>query len=147
MCRDKNASSNTPFNIGKAIELTGFDETEAQPLAAGLVELTDSSQEVLREVLYWTGGQPFLTQKLCKLLLENAELISDLPQGGHGGTAPTFGGEKDKIHTAKEWVEKVVRLKIVDNWESQDVPEHLSTIRDRLFKQNQRIIRRLGLYQ
>ncbi len=146
LCRDKNASSNTPFNIGKAIELTGFDETEAQPLAAGLVELTDSSHEVLREVLYWTGGQPFLTQKLCKLLLENAELISDLPQGGHGGTAPTFG-EKDKIHTAKEWVEKVVRLKIVDNWESQDVPEHLSTIRDRLFKQNQRIIRRLGLYQ
>lgn len=145
LCRDKNASSNTPFNIGKAIELTGFDETEAQSLAAGLAELTDSSQEVLREVLYWTGGQPFLTQKLCKLLLENADLIPNLPQGGHG-TAPTFG-EKDKIHTSKEWVEKVVRLKIVDNWESQDVPEHLSTIRDRLFKQNQRIIRRLGLYQ
>ena len=38
-------------------------------------------------------------------------------------------------------------MKIVENWESQDVPEHLSTIRDRLFKENQRIIRRLGLYQ
>ena len=36
LCREQNASSNTPFNIGKAIELTGFDETEAQPLAAGL---------------------------------------------------------------------------------------------------------------
>ncbi|MEG3882849.1 AAA-like domain-containing protein, partial [Microcoleus sp. herbarium19] len=79
LCREQNASSNTPFNIGRAIQLTGFDETEAQPLAAGLAELTDSSQEVLREVLYWTGGQPFLTQKLCKLLLENAELIPDLP--------------------------------------------------------------------
>ena len=147
LCRDKNASINTPFNIGKAIELTGFDETEAQPLAAGLAELTDSSQEVLREVLYWTGGQPFLTQKLCKLLLENPQLIPNLPQGGQGGTAPTFGGEKDKIYTAKEWVEKVVRLKIVENWESQDVPEHLSTIRDRLFRENQRIVRRLGLYK
>ncbi|MCW6051524.1 AAA-like domain-containing protein [Lyngbya sp. CCAP 1446/10] len=125
LCRDKNLSSNTPFNIGKAIELTGFDETEAQPLAAGLAELTDSPQEVLREVLYWTGGQPFLTQKLCKLLFENAGLIQN----------------------PKEWVEKVVRLKIVENWESQDVPEHLSTIRDRLFRENQRIIRRLGLYQ
>ncbi|WP_445242438.1 WD40 repeat domain-containing protein [Microcoleus vaginatus] len=40
-----------------------------------------------------------------------------------------------------------MRLKIVENWESQDVPEHLSTIRDRLFKENQRIVRRLGLYQ
>jgi len=147
LCRDKNASINTPFNIGKAIELTGFDETEAQPLAAGLAELTDSSQEVLREVLYWTGGQPFLTQKLCKLLLENSQLIPNLPQGAHGGTAPTFGGEKDKIYTAKEWVEKVVRLKIVENWEAQDVPEHLSTIRDRLFRENQRIVRRLGLYK
>jgi WD-40 repeat-containing protein len=79
--------------------------------------------------------------------LENPQLIPNLPQGGHGGTAPTFGGEKDKIYTAKEWVEKVVRLKIVENWETQDVPEHLSTIRDRLFRENQRIVRRLGLYK
>ena len=174
LCREQNASSNTPFNIGKAIELTGFDETEAQPLAAGLAELTDSSQEVLREVLYWTGGQPFLTQKLCKLLLENPQLMPNLPppappcQGGEkepaapsfgekepaapsfGGeepAAPSFGGEKDQINTSKEWVEKVVRLKIVENWETQDVPQHLSTIRDRLFKENYRIVRRLGLYE
>ncbi|MEG4013374.1 MULTISPECIES: AAA-like domain-containing protein [unclassified Microcoleus] len=146
LCRDKNLSSSTPFNIGRAIELTGFDETEAQPLAAGLAELTDQSGEVLKEVLYWTGGQPFLTQKLCKLLFENAELIPDLPQGRHGGTAPTFG-DREGVNNPQQWVEEVVRLKIVDNWESQDVPEHLSTIRDRLFKENQRIIRRLGLYQ
>ena len=143
LCREQNASSNTPFNIGKAIELTGFDETEAQPLAAGLAELTDSSQEVLTEVLYWTGGQPFLTQKLCKLLLENPQLMPNLPPPA----APCQGEGKDKINTSKEWVEKVVRLKIVENWETQDVPEHLSTIRDRLFKENQRIVRRLGLYQ
>ncbi|MGB8688809.1 MAG: AAA-like domain-containing protein, partial [Microcoleus sp.] len=143
LCRDKNSNSSTPFNIGKAIELTGFDETEAQSLAAGLAELTDSSQEVLREVLYWTGGQPFLTQKLCKLLLENPQLIPNLFP-----PAPPFeGGETDKIYTSKEWVEEVVRLKIVENWEAQDVPEHLSTIRDRLFRENQRIVRRLGLYK
>ncbi|MEG4838528.1 AAA-like domain-containing protein [Microcoleus sp. B9-D4] len=143
LCREQNATSNTPFNIGKAIELTGFDETEAQPLAAGLAELTDSYQEVLREVLYWTGGQPFLTQKLCKLLLENADLIPDLPPPA----PPCQGGESERVNNPQEWVEKVVRLKIVKNWESQDVPEHLSTIRDRLFKENQRIVRRLGLYQ
>ncbi|MGB7895396.1 MAG: AAA-like domain-containing protein, partial [Microcoleus sp.] len=154
LCREQNASSNTPFNIGKAIELTGFDETEAQPLAAGLAELTDSPNEVLREVLYWTGGQPFLTQKLCKLLLENPQLIPNLPpptppcqEGEEEAAARCQEGEKDNIHPSKEWVEKVVRLKIVENWESQDVPEHLSTIRDRLFKENQRIVRRLGLYQ
>ncbi|MEG4319386.1 MULTISPECIES: AAA-like domain-containing protein [unclassified Microcoleus] len=183
LCRDKNVSSNTPFNIGRAIELTGFDETEAQPLAAGLAELTDHSAEVLREVLYWTGGQPFLTQKLCKLLFENAPppappcqrgeqdriqtgLFENSPppappcQGGEEDriqtglfenspppAPPCQGGEEDWIQNPREWVEEVVRLKIVDNWESQDVPEHLSTIRDRLFRENQRIIRRLGLYQ
>jgi WD40 repeat protein len=150
LCRDRNSSSTTPFNIGKAIELTGFDETEAQPLAAGLAEIADSPEEILREVLYWTGGQPFLTQKLCKLLFENTHLIPNLPptnRGGHGGTAPTIGWETDRIQSSKEWVDEVVRLKIVENWESQDVPEHLSTIRDRLFKENQRIVRRLGLYQ
>ena len=154
LCRDKKVSHNTPFNIGKAIELTGFDETEAQPLAAGFAEITDSSQEVLREVLYWTGGQPFLTQKLCKLLFENSHLIGDLPppappyQGGEKEQVNNFiQGQKQQLNNPKEWVEKVVRLKIVENWESQDVPEHLSTIRDRLFKENQRIVRRLGLYQ
>jgi hypothetical protein len=25
-------------------------------------------QNVLKEVLAWTGGQPFLTQKLCKII-------------------------------------------------------------------------------
>ncbi|MEG4046645.1 AAA-like domain-containing protein [Microcoleus sp. Pol17_C1] len=162
LCREQNATSNTPFNIGKAIELTGFDETEAQPLAAGLAELTDSPNQVLREVLYWTGGQPFLTQKLCKLLLENPQLIPNLAarcqegeedsaarcqEGEEEAAARCQEGEKDKINTSKEWVEKVVRLKIVENWETQDVPEHLSTIRDRLFKENQRIVRRLGFYQ
>ncbi|MBE9092555.1 AAA-like domain-containing protein [Tychonema sp. LEGE 07203] len=149
LCRDKNLSSSTPFNIGRAIELTGFDETEAQPLAAGLAELTDKSGEVLREVLYWTGGQPFLTQKLCKLLFENAPPPAPPCQGGEQDLihTPCQGGEQDRIQNPQAWVEEVVRLKIVDNWESQDVPEHLSTIRDRLFKENQRIIRRLGLYQ
>lgn len=150
LCRDRNSSSTTPFNIGKAIELTGFDETEAQPLAAGLAEIADSPEEILREVLYWTGGQPFLTQKLCKLLFENVYLIPNLSptsRGGHGDTAPTIGVKIDRLKNPKQWVEKVVRLKIVENWETQDVPEHLSTIRDRLFKENQRIVRRLGLYQ
>lgn len=141
LCRELTSSS-TPFNIGRAIELSGFDETEAQPLAAGLAGIAGSPQEVLREVLYWTGGQPFLTQKLCKLLFENPP-----PPGAGTGAGPLQMGKKERIKSAKEWVEKVVRLKIIENWEAQDVPEHLSTIRDRLFKENQRIVRRLGLYR
>lgn len=59
----------TPFNIGQAIDLTGFQLQEAQPLARGLAEVGDS-QELMQVVLNWTGGQPFLTQKVCKLLVQ-----------------------------------------------------------------------------
>lgn len=107
---DKNLS--TPFNIGRAIELTGFQLHEATPLAQGLAEKSLHPQAVLSEVLAWTGGQPFLTQKLCKLLLTSCESI---PKGREAA-----------------WVENLVRSQIIENWETQDEPEHLRTIRDRL---------------
>lgn len=107
---DKNLS--TPFNIGRAIELSGFQLHEATPLAQGLAEKSLHPQAVLSEVLAWTGGQPFLTQKLCKLLLTTSESI---PERGEVA-----------------WVENLVRSQIIENWETQDEPEHLRTIRDRL---------------
>ena len=65
----------TPFNIGQAIELKGFQLHEPQSLAEGLMGKVSSPQAVLKEVLKWTGGQPFLTQKLCKLIL--ADVLAD----------------------------------------------------------------------
>jgi WD40 repeat protein len=59
----------TPFNIGHRIELTDFSEKEAQPLLDGLLPRTSGrsqAEAVLRRVLYWTGGHPYLTQKLCE---------------------------------------------------------------------------------
>lgn len=60
----------TPFNIGRAIDLTGFQLDEAQPLAQGLEDVGDRT-ELITAVLDWTGGQPFLTQKVCKLVLQS----------------------------------------------------------------------------
>jgi CHAT domain-containing protein len=118
----------TPFNIGCAIELTGFELQEALPLTTGLAQKTSNPQAVLQAVLYWTGGQPFLTQKVCKLIL-SAE--SGIPEGREA-----------------EWVEQLVRTKVIENWQSQDEPEHLRTIRDRILQSSgQRTGRLLGLYQ
>ncbi|MCA1995238.1 MAG: AAA-like domain-containing protein, partial [Coleofasciculus sp. S288] len=117
----------TPFNIGRAIELTGFQFHEAQPLAVGLARKASNPQSVLQAVLNWTGGQPFLTQKVCKLILSAA---SEIPEGNE-----------------TEWVEQLVRSRLIENWEVQDEPEHLRTIRDRLLKNEQRTGRLLGLYQ
>ncbi|CAN5352383.1 AAA-like domain-containing protein [soil metagenome] len=55
----------TPFNIGKNVILRDFSAEEAAPLAAGLGV---KGKEILERVLYWTGGQPFLTQSLCARL-------------------------------------------------------------------------------
>ena len=107
----------TPFNIGCGIQLEGFKEHEAQPLLGGLREKVTNPQVLLKEVLTWTGGQPFLTQKLCNLIYYASDPI------------PT--------NQEAQWVEALVQTKIIENWESQDQPEHLRTIRDRLMNSQQ----------
>jgi len=115
LIRDKIGS---PFNIGRGIELTGFSFQEAQPLVTGLATKYTNPQLILEAILNWTGGQPFLTQKLCQLILKSESFIP--------------------IGKEKEWVEDFVRSTIIDNWESQDEPQHLRTIRDRLLLSHQR---------
>ncbi|MBW4595771.1 MAG: AAA-like domain-containing protein [Brasilonema angustatum HA4187-MV1] len=113
----------TPFNIGKAISLTGFRLHEVEPLEKGLQGKFNAPQAVMKEILYWTGGQPFLTQKLCQFMVE--ESFQDNPRS----------------------VEQVVKSRIIENWESQDEPEHLRTIRARILRNEQRAGYLLELYQ
>ncbi len=47
----------TPFNIGRAIQLAGFDLPEAAPLAQGLKIKEGNAQAIFKEVLNWTGGR------------------------------------------------------------------------------------------
>jgi HAMP domain-containing protein len=117
----------TPFNIGQAIQLKGFQLHEAQPLLQGLAEKVENPQAILKEVLAWTNGQPFLTQKICKLIRN-----SDLP----------IAKNSEEI-----WIEQLVRTHIIENWEAQDEPEHLRTIRDRLLNPDGHVIQRLQLYR
>jgi WD40 repeat protein len=58
----------TPFNIGRRIELSDFTEDEAMPLARGLGHEAILSRALLKRVLYWTGGHPYLTQRLCQAI-------------------------------------------------------------------------------
>ena len=106
-------SHRTPFNIGKAIDLTGFQLEETKPLAQGLATV-GNSQELMKAVLEWTGGQPFLTQKVCKII-QNSDNISDF-----------------STSTPSVIVENLVRQRIIENWATQDEPEHLRTIRNRI---------------
>lgn len=124
------------FNIGHAVELSGLERQEAEPLLAGLVGQVADPPGVLDAVLHWSGGQPFLTQKLLALVCAAGQ--QDLP----GLEGPI------KDLSAAELVEAVAKEQIIHNWEAQDSPVHLRTIRDRLLQGDERHRGRLlGLVQ
>ncbi len=117
----------TPFNIGKGIDLKGFEFEEALPLAAGLAGKTERPEAVLHEILRWTGGQPFLTQRLCQLV---ADSDAEIPAGNEAAR-----------------VRQLVESRLIENWESQDHQEHLKTIRKRLLDEEQQAGYLLELYR
>jgi WD40 repeat protein len=124
LIKDKNR---TPFNIGKLIEPLRFQEDELNPLMEGLRERVVDRRRVQHEIHKWTGGQPFLTQRLCKLIQSEVEKIE-------------FGQEE-------ELIAQVVENKIINNWEYNDEPVHLKTIRDRLLQDENKAISLLGVYR
>ena len=113
----------TPFNIGYPIELSGFTVKEAKnALIPGFPKSIAQPEAILKEVIKWTGGQPFLTQKLCLLVARHSN-----------STTPNVG--------------EIVRRYIVINWESQDYPQHFKTISDRLLDKSHYTLKLLELYR
>ena len=193
-------TTRTPFNIGRGIDLQGFQFHECQHFIKGMEGKIDNPQDVLKEILDWTSGQPFLTQKLCQLVIQygewgienkNYQSPSDNPSAtkshpptnnpsatksppishpptnnpsaaksppiSHPPTNnPSATKSPPKSHpptnnpsAAKSatTVAQIVKSHIIENWESQDEPPHIRTIRDRILRNQQRCGRLLGLYQ
>jgi len=116
----------TPFNIGYGVELTGFTFAESQALAKGLSVKTNQPEKLLELILNWTGGQPFLTQKVCNLVLNSSGL-----------------SEKNE----EEWLENLIRTNIIENWQAKDDPEHLRTIERRILIDEKMVGELLDIYQ
>ncbi|TAF52203.1 MAG: GAF domain-containing protein [Oscillatoriales cyanobacterium] len=129
----------TPFETGKAIRLARFqmkrrslDPTASMdlaPLINGLWDSVYDPYETLSIVLNWTGGQPFLTQWLCQLIVERAAADSRWPPP----TVPQI------------WVAHLVQSQLVTDWETHDRAHHLGGIRDRLL-QHENALEILKLY-
>jgi WD40 repeat protein len=112
----------TPFNIGRRIELTDFTAAEAVPLAWGLgrtpppapplpgegglsphldrnATACSAAWRLLERVLYWTGGHPYLTQRLCQAVAEGGgSRLTALGEerGRRAGGTPALPGEVDR---------------------------------------------------
>lgn len=115
------------FNIGCKIELNGFQFDECTALVKGFEYKVSNPHRVLKQILIWTGGQPFLTQKLCWVVSTHATFIR-------------AGREKSEV-------KKLARQYIVENWELQDDPLHLRPIRDRILNPNLNTVKLLKYYR
>ncbi len=60
----------TPFNIGRGMALNDFSRSDALVLQEGLDAVFPGEGEViLNRIYHWSGGHPYLTQKLCKVVV------------------------------------------------------------------------------
>jgi tetratricopeptide (TPR) repeat protein len=111
----------TPYNIGKEIELTNFTFEEAKrSLLPGLIDSVDFPEQVLQDIFQWTGGQPILTQKICRLVVKQEGRNPD--------------------------VDRLVRDQIIENWEYCDRPQHLTYIRNRILSDRPLMREMLNIY-
>jgi len=94
----------TPFNIGHAIELRDFTPAEAEVLAGGLSPHHETARTLLARVLWWTGGQPYLTQKLCaEVARSNLHAAKDVdPACEHIFLSPEARERDDNLHFVRD---------------------------------------------
>jgi AAA-like domain/GUN4-like len=111
----------TPFNIGREIKLQGFQIRKVNPLIEGLKTKVNNPQAVIEKIFGWTGGQPFLTQKICNLVVKEENRNPDIG--------------------------KIVQTQIIENWESQDHPQHLNHIKYRILNNYHLVEKMLCIYQ
>jgi hypothetical protein len=100
-------------------------------LAAGLAGWVADPQRVLAEIFDWTGGQPFLTQRLCQEVHE-AAMAADLQ--------PWIGAGEERPRMTR-----LVEQRVIERWAAQDKQKHLETIRERLLEREQLASRLLGI--
>jgi formylglycine-generating enzyme required for sulfatase activity len=64
----------TPFNIGRRVEISDFNLTEAVPLVENF---GIQAIQILTWVFQYTSGHPYLTQRLCAYLAKSKEAIDE----------------------------------------------------------------------
>ena len=76
--------AHTPFNIGVRVEVDDFGPDEATLLVRGIGLPESEVPRVVQRVIYWTGGQPFLTRRLCAMLVSHWRTDDDIDRVARG---------------------------------------------------------------
>jgi hypothetical protein len=101
-------SKRTPFNIGHRVDLTDFTLDEALPLAG------DLGKQTLDWILAWTGGHPYLTQRLC-MHLSKSDLKSSLQEESVANAVrQLFEGEQGRQDNNLQFVRDMLTKRAPD---------------------------------
>lgn len=108
----------TPFNIGDRVDLRDFTPEEAAPLAQGLPLPPPEAERALGWILGWTGGHPYLSQRLCSVLaeappLEWSEAAVDQAVGR------TFFGERSEQDNNLQFVRDMLTKRAPEGYGSE----------------------------
>ena len=109
----------SPFNIGRRILLTDFAPAEAATLAQGLAGGTP----VLNRALYWTNGHPYMTQRLCRAIAEETDVVT---------TPSAVDAICERLFLSKQ---------------AQETDDNLAFVRNRLLRSEVDLAALLDLYQ
>jgi hypothetical protein len=123
----------TPFNIGYRVELTDFTEEEAEPLMRHLNVPPSLARNLLKWILAWTGGHPYLTLRVVRSLAESlparlsrAELdarVSELFLGQNGESDSNLQFVRDML-TRKAFDREAVLRTYLDIRSGAAVPDN-----------------------
>lgn len=94
----------TPYNIGKTVELQDFDPDrhpvgdDLSPLYRVISDDEAKGEAIVREILRWTGGHPYLTILVCEKFLDHHKTFPHEVAGLINGLFTTLDELQGDIH-------------------------------------------------
>lgn len=124
----------TPFNIGKRIVIDDFSAAESALFCQGFEShgaSPEQANELLARVMYWTGGHPYLTQRLSSTVADRMEVA--------------LASEAKEIE-CQALVDEVCQGVFLSS-ESRDSDDNFIFVRERLLRYEGDVATLLRLYQ
>jgi len=94
----------TPFNIGQSISLNDFTKKQCVPFRSAIeARFAEPGRDFFDQIYGWTGGHPYLTQKLCDAILRASE--KDDPNLVNTLVDKLFLAPKDQVDSNLQFVQ------------------------------------------
>ncbi|HEY2951702.1 MAG TPA: AAA-like domain-containing protein [Verrucomicrobiae bacterium] len=134
----------TPFNIGRRVVLNDFSVKEATPLTIGLQQAKPEIRNaplLLERILHWTGGHPYLTQRMCQALAQaltepRSETSIQAIHPTLPASAPVDGGDRKprlRSRPTPEFVDELCEHLFLSN-RARERDDNLLFVRERILR-------------